>query len=245
MKKNALILFSGLPFKEAERKRIFLDRNKSKSLAELIFRKTVRTVHRCKENTDFDFVIATDSAKLPAEIAADKVIGFRGGGFAENFVNSMKDVFDLGYESVVVIGDDIPDISSDQIVKSFEILNKDNNAVVGPSADGGFYLFGLKSLEEKLFDGIKWRTKNVFRSLIGNLQGQNYSVYLLRVLADIDDRESLNFWLAIETMAGKLVKKLLMPAASFINLFMLFTVPFIKDDYFSKRISQKSPPLFN
>ncbi len=122
---------------------------------------------------------------------------------------------------------------------------KIDNAVVGPSADGGFYLLGVNSFDENLFEGIEWRTKSVFVRLKENLDRQNYLVDVLPVLTDIDDTASLNSWLSIKTAAVKIVKRLLISASLFVNFIRVFTTPFIKDDCFSKRISQKSPPAFN
>ena len=248
MRNKALLLFSDLPEKEALRKRVFPDRKRSESLAGIIFNKTVNTVRQCREKIDFDFIIATkenDPRLKTLAYSVDNVIGFKGRSFGEKFANSIEDVFNLGYKSVVVIGDDIPDLSSEHITKSFECLNEMDNAVVGPSADGGFYLLGINSFDMDFFKGIKWRTKNVFCMLEENLTRQNYVIKFLPVLTDIDDNNSLNLWFSIKTEAGKIIKRLLLPETKFISLFLKCTVPFIKDVYFSKRVSQKSPPLFN
>ena len=48
------------------------------------------------------------------------------------------------YESVILIGIDIPQLSKKFINSAFTYLEK-NNQIIGPSTDGGFYLIGSKS----------------------------------------------------------------------------------------------------
>ena len=57
--------------------------------------------------------------------------------------HAIADGFQDGCESVVIIGSDIPDISSAIIHQAFEELQK-NNLVLGPAGDGGYYLIGVQ-----------------------------------------------------------------------------------------------------
>ncbi len=54
------------------------------------------------------------------------------------------------YQQAVIIGTDIPDLNNDIILKAFKSLDN-NDFVIGPSNDGGYYLLGMKNLFNPVF----------------------------------------------------------------------------------------------
>ena len=59
---------------------------------------------------------------------------------------------------ICIIGSDIPDVSSKNIERAFKLLmNKD--FVLGPTFDGGFWLFGarkIRKISRKKFKKVRW-----------------------------------------------------------------------------------------
>lgn len=119
----------------------------------------------------------------------------RGGDLGEKMRNIFADLFERGYEKVVLMGSDIPEVSSEDLEKAFhELASKD--LVFGPTLDGGYYLVGMKNLHEMVFDpGIKWGTPQVFQETLEILKRSGVEVGLIRSHEDIDTKEDLReFW---------------------------------------------------
>jgi len=117
-----------------------------------------------------------------------------GKDLGERMMNAFKTVFAAGIGRAVLIGSDIPDISSLIIKQAVESLDN-NSLVIGPAKDGGYYLIGMKKLHEFLFNEISWGTENVFTSTIEKIKLNNLSVCLTEELFDIDTEGKLKEWL--------------------------------------------------
>ncbi|WP_435254054.1 TIGR04282 family arsenosugar biosynthesis glycosyltransferase [Tenacibaculum sp. A30] len=97
--------------------------------------------------------------------------------------NAFQQAFSTGYEKVVIIGSDLPDLTSEHINVAFEKLNS-NDVVMGPAEDGGYYLMGMKKLHANIFQHKDWGTSTVRKDTLNDLQ--NESVFLLETLNDVD-----------------------------------------------------------
>lgn len=67
----------------------------------------------------------------------------RGATLFERMANAMGDVFAEGFDRAVLIGTDIPLLTARRIDHLFFILAQ-HDAVLGPSADGGYYAVGFQ-----------------------------------------------------------------------------------------------------
>ena len=63
----------------------------------------------------------------------------------ERMKNAFNKGFADGYERIVLIGSDLPDITANHINQGLKALEK-NEAVFGPAEDGGYYLIGLSKM---------------------------------------------------------------------------------------------------
>ena len=100
------------------------------------------------------------------------------------FMNSFAD----GYEKVVIIGSDLPDLESHHILEAFQRLDS-NDVVLGPAKDGGYYLLGMKRLQANIFQNKSWGTASVREETLKNLE--NVAVHLLAELNDVDLLEDI------------------------------------------------------
>ena len=107
-------------------------------------------------------------------------------------MNAFYDAFKMGYEKVILIGSDIPDIDEEIIETAFEKLNS-HNVILGPCFDGGYYLIGFDrdSFHYDIFDEIKWGSDSVLQHTIEIIKEDGLEVVLLPELNDIDDFEDL------------------------------------------------------
>ncbi len=95
---------------------------------------------------------------------------------------------------VVIIGTDIPEISSRHITKAFKALES-NDGVLGPAYDGGYWLVGLKRRPKviDLFQNVRWSTTHALADTRANLPTKR-TMALLEILEDIDDGDSYFRW---------------------------------------------------
>lgn len=110
-----------------------------------------------------------------------------GKNLGEKISNAFDWGFEKGYNRIIIIGSDLWELSEDILSKGFIELNN-NQVVIGPSIDGGYYLLGLNKKMPKLFQGIKWGTKSVLSETINLIDNKPY---ILTELNDIDTYEDL------------------------------------------------------
>jgi rSAM/selenodomain-associated transferase 1 len=105
----------------------------------------------------------------------------------ERMKDSFKKTFSQGYQKVVLIGSDIPDLPSEILISAFSLLNK-YDVVLGPSEDGGYYLIGFTNtgFSPQIFHNISWNTNLVFEQTINIVKEQEGQVHLLPTWNDID-----------------------------------------------------------
>ncbi|MBL9190152.1 MAG: TIGR04283 family arsenosugar biosynthesis glycosyltransferase [Opitutaceae bacterium] len=103
--------------------------------------------------------------------------------------------FAEGMEQVVVIGGDCPEIRPHHLAAAFGALTE-REAVLGPAADGGYYLIGLRRPLSALFRGIAWGGAEVRAQTLAAAQTHGVSLAALEQLRDIDIPEDLPVWAA-------------------------------------------------
>lgn len=120
------------------------------------------------------------------------VIGQRGGDIGVRMHTAMVDAFNSGYERVVLVGSDVPDLPPGIINDAFDLL-RTVDAVLGPSNDGGYYLVGFNrgACDEAYFTGITWGSRTVCRSTVDKINSSGKILRLMPAWNDIDDRGGL------------------------------------------------------
>ena len=173
MKSNtAILIFAQTSTEVLRQKGIY----KGEKLFETLNKKTVQTAKQ---------------SGLPYYLYTEKLQ--KGNSFGQRFVNAVSEVFSKGYERVIAIGNDSPQLKKQHIVYSCEQLNS-NQLVLGPSVDGGFYLIGLhKSLfDAKKFIKLPWQSGQLCKSIINHLANDKQTSFCqLSTLYDIDTAEDV------------------------------------------------------
>jgi rSAM/selenodomain-associated transferase 1 len=113
-----------------------------------------------------------------------------GADLGERMKNAFCDVLNTSYHKVLIIGTDCPGISPEILEQAFDQLN-DADIVIGPAADGGYYLLGMKALHPQLFDNIEWSTSAVLQTTVERCTQNNLRYQLLEELNDIDEEKDL------------------------------------------------------
>lgn len=112
----------------------------------------------------------------------------RGDDLGIRMLNAFSEAFSNNYDKVAIIGSDLFDLNPNHINEAFEELNN-NDIVIGPAHDGGYYLLGMKSIYSQVFKNKDWGTSTVFNDTIKDLK--NESIHLLETLNDIDVYDDL------------------------------------------------------
>jgi rSAM/selenodomain-associated transferase 2/rSAM/selenodomain-associated transferase 1 len=120
------------------------------------------------------------------------------GNLGRRTIQAFDEAFGAGIEAVVIVGSDIPEISTDIIQQAFEVLQK-NDLVLGPAHDGGYYLIGMQRAAAlraipQLFEGIKWGSSAVLAQTLQIAKTLGLSFVLLESLTDVDRPEDLHIW---------------------------------------------------
>ena len=93
-------------------------------------------------------------------------------------------------EKIVIIGSDSPTLAHDVIQRAFRKLDS-CDIVLGPAADGGYYLVGMRESHRALFKGIKWSCRSVLDNTLTRAKQLGKKIAQLNSWYDVDDCDSL------------------------------------------------------
>ncbi|MBI4183399.1 MAG: glycosyltransferase [Proteobacteria bacterium] len=90
---------------------------------------------------------------------------------------------------VVIVGTDVPGLGPGHVARAFAALGR-FDAVLGPAADGGYWLVGFRRRPRRLdpFRGVRFSGPHALSDTLANLRRDR--VLLLEVLEDVDDGEA-------------------------------------------------------
>ena len=100
------------------------------------------------------------------------------------------------YLSVAAVGSDHPELTASLVEEAFDKLARGTDLVLGPSADGGYYLIGFRrdSIDPTVLSDIPWSSDRVLSATITAARARGLLIELLPEVGDVDtpaDLESL------------------------------------------------------
>ncbi len=105
------------------------------------------------------------------------------GSLGERLQRFFEQSFALKSSAVVAVGTDSPTLPVEFARQAFKLLQS-HEVVLGPAADGGYYLIGLSRHSPEIFDEIAWGTAEVLRQTVARLTGIRLA--LLPIWYDVD-----------------------------------------------------------
>jgi uncharacterized protein len=90
-----------------------------------------------------------------------------------------------GFGRVVLIGSDNPTLPSGFVEQACTALDT-HDVSIGPSADGGYYLIGLRKPHLGLFEAIDWSTSRVYRQTLARAEQLGLRVRSVADWYDVD-----------------------------------------------------------
>ncbi len=117
------------------------------------------------------------------------VLQQRGDTLGERERGVFAELFRRGAKHVVLVGSDIPLLTPAILEAAFEALARDPaHVVLGPAADGGYYLLGLAApTVPDLFTGVRWSTRYALMDTLRRCEFEERRVTLLPILEDVDE----------------------------------------------------------
>ena len=123
------------------------------------------------------------------------------GDLGQRLHSAFQRAFHAGVKRVAIIGSDCPAVTVEDIREAWRGLQT-RDVVLGPAADGGYWLIGLRQPQSSLFRGIPWSTGAVFAETECRVQQAGLSLQLLRELADVDTDHDWHAFLAARNRDG-------------------------------------------
>ena len=115
----------------------------------------------------------------------------RGDTLGERLENCFADLFEHGFNSVVIIGGDSPALPVENLLTAFDSLTDAGQIVLGPAADDGYYLIGMRQLHPRVLEDIPWSTNEVLAVTRRRIQEAKLNLIELPVCYDVDTPEEL------------------------------------------------------
>lgn len=112
----------------------------------------------------------------------------RGSSFGQRVNNALKQVFDIGYKKIILLGNDCPTLSHLDILDSAAQLQQ-NKIVLGEDTRGGAYLLGFHrdSITDSCIEKFAWKTHRLIDTI------RSYAILSSLSVAYIQQRKDLNF----------------------------------------------------
>jgi len=116
----------------------------------------------------------------------------RGRDLGERMTNAIRDELARGCGPVLVIGADVPHLSAAALAEAAAALTSGSDLVLGPAADGGYYLIGVTACRPALFSEMPWGSEAVFVTTRRRARRLGLRTHVLSPTFDIDEREDLD-----------------------------------------------------
>jgi rSAM/selenodomain-associated transferase 1 len=106
-----------------------------------------------------------------------------------------------GHAAVCLLNSDSPTLPLAYLVAAATALDAPGDRIVlGPAADGGYYLIGMKQPHLDLFESIAWSTERVFAQTLARAEQLKLDVVQLPSWYDVDDA------LTLRVLIGELMR---------------------------------------
>jgi len=116
-----------------------------------------------------------------------------GANLGQRLAASFAQAFAAGAGAVVVTTSDTPGLDWRLVDGAFRALET-APVVIGPAADGGYYLIGMCAPGAPLFEGVEWSSERVVAQTRALARAQGLSVACLPEQFDVDTVEGFERW---------------------------------------------------
>jgi hypothetical protein len=155
-----------------------------------IYSELFAITERASQKVAVDRHIYFSDVIIPSKWEKDQKFVQEGEDLGKRMQQAFEYGFENGYENIILIGSDLPNISEEIITSGFKQL-ENHEVVFGPAHDGGYYLIGLSAMNSSIFRNKPWSQSTLLDVTLQELSEQQASISLLKSLNDIDTFEDL------------------------------------------------------
>jgi len=191
--KKVIIIMAKVPTAGAVKTRLypFLSAEQSATLAECFLRDTVSKAESLPNELIIAYTPVEKLDVLRAILSKEQIfIEQKGANLGDKMFHAFEFAFSQNPDAVVMIGTDSPTFPAQFITQAFEMLSE-ADAVLGETADGGFYLIGLRKLKKEIFETVEWSSPETFEQTARNIENLNLKLSLLPNWYDVDTPDDL------------------------------------------------------
>jgi len=119
--------------------------------------------------------------------------------FAKKIDSAVNEAFLRGFKKIILVGDDTPQLSANQLLKAAQSL-ENNKLSVGPSTDGGAYLisFTQQHFKKGILKDLAWQTEQFYENLLLNIFNQKLAFTKLAEFSDLDTESDIQQFLKLK-----------------------------------------------
>ena len=186
--KTAILIFARTANAEAGIKKIAINSGRNVAAHTILLNKTIATVE--------------ESALPHFHIDEKKQFGDT---FEERLRGAIKQVFKEGYENILCVGSDCPQLASNHLRRS-KIAVEKGMACLGRDSHGGVYLIAItqSQFNAGILNCISWNTKKVFSQIQANTLSLDFKYDVLPVCQDVNDSGNLLQYVKTKTISQSL-----------------------------------------
>lgn len=188
--KRALIVFTREPEAGKTKTRMmpYLNGEECAELHESMLRDIAREVVKVKADLWLCHTSTTGECPIIRRIFehADGFFPQEGENLGVRMFNAMDKLLAEGYESVALMGTDIPEIKAESIEKAFE-LAESSDVALGPTADGGYHLVAMKKAAREPFEMKEYGHSTVLENTIASIKDAGLTVGVGDTYQDMDE----------------------------------------------------------
>jgi rSAM/selenodomain-associated transferase 1 len=191
--KKVIIIMAKVPIAGTVKTRLqpFLSAEQSATLAECFLRDAVSKAKSLSNELIIAYTPVEKRDVLLTTLPNEQIfIEQKGANLGGKMFHAFEFAFSQNSDAVVMIGTDSPTFPAQFITQAFEML-LETDAVLGKTADGGFYLIGLRKLKKEIFETIEWSSPKTFEQTARNIENLNLKLSFLPNWYDVDTPDDL------------------------------------------------------
>lgn len=226
----ALLLFTRTPEEEVRYKNLLPQATQTKKIA--VAQKLIQRSQAVLAATNLPFYIYTTANQ-------------RGNTFGEKLYHAFADLFALGYQQVIAIGNDCPQLKPTDILEAAHTL-QEQEVVLGPDLKGGVYLLGLTRhafQECSSFNTIRWQTAWVVTDMAALFKQDTAKITILGTYQDINNAKDFQKSIRQKLFSSPLLRFFRLLLGYYETYTSKAVVNFISRQYFPA-LSFRGPPVF-
>ncbi len=169
-----------------------------------------------------------------------------GNSFGERFTNAIQTVFEEGFDNIITIGNDTPQLKTAHLLKTKAALEA-GESVLGPSLDGGFYLMGIhkSNFDKEIFKRLPWQRFSLFNRISSLLEQTDSLLYHLPVLSDIDTIKDVKRLAYFKNSISSTVLQMLMLLIQLEKEFQTIEISLFSATFLQQPFNKGSPVLLH